>query len=175
MITVYIGDITPYLADLAKAADSAAKIITHTDFENLTPGTYYTSLGDLQNVNNLGRVFQQANKIVYCPPDRWSDQKGSHSALRQWTEDYVRIYSFVCQIENYMAPVKFDKDKLLALADHRKTDQKQLWIAGCSLSHGIGVSESTRYGQLLADKTGMPASFLTYPGSNISWAADQIL
>jgi hypothetical protein len=63
----------------------------------------------------------------------------------------------------------------VALVDDRKTDQFQLWIAGCSVSHGIGVQLQERYGQLLADKLNIASSFLTRAGSAIDWAADQIL
>ena len=63
----------------------------------------------------------------------------------------------------------------LNLADSRKTDSYQLWIAGCSFAYGVGVQRDQRFGQLLAKKLNVPVSFLTCPGSSISWAADQIL
>jgi hypothetical protein len=50
-----------------------------------------------------------------------------------------------------------------------------MWVAGCSITHGTGVGDNQRYGQLLADELKIPCSFLTRPGSAIDWAADQIL
>lgn len=65
--------------------------------------------------------------------------------------------------------------RVLSLADLRKTDNPQIWIAGCSISHGIGVTNEQRFGQLVANELNLEASFLTQPGSSIEWAADQIL
>jgi hypothetical protein len=65
---------------------------------------------------------------------------------------------------------------MLSLADSRcAKSNTQLWIAGCSISHGLGVGTNERYGEILSNKLDMPVSFLTTPGASISWAADQIL
>jgi hypothetical protein len=40
----------------------------------------------------------------------------------------------------------------LNLADSRKTNSYQLWVAGCSFAHGIGIQRDQRFGQLLAEK-----------------------
>jgi len=61
------------------------------------------------------------------------------------------------------------------LVDTRKSHNQNLWIIGCSISHGYGVDPDQRYGQLLADSLQLPVSWLTLPGSSIEWAADQIL
>jgi hypothetical protein len=95
--------------------------------------------------------------------------------MQQWSEDYLNVFRFRCQVENFSPGFQLQKHAMLHLVDQRKTQQKQLWIAGCSVSHGIGVTEQTRYGQLLADQLNLPASFLTYGSSSIVWAADQIL
>jgi hypothetical protein len=61
------------------------------------------------------------------------------------------------------------------LVDTRKSQEYQLWVGGCSISHGIGVKKNQRFGQLLSDALNLPVSFLTKGGSSIQWAADQIL
>jgi hypothetical protein len=63
----------------------------------------------------------------------------------------------------------------LSLVDSRKTDSYQLWVAGCSFAHGIGIQRDQRFGQVLAERLNLPVSFLTRPGTSVSWAADQIL
>lgn len=68
-----------------------------------------------------------------------------------------------------------DLTRFKILADTRKTESPQLWSAGCSITHGVGVDESERFSTLLANKLGLPLSSLTQPGSGITWAADQIL
>jgi hypothetical protein len=50
-----------------------------------------------------------------------------------------------------------------------------LFIAGCSISHGIGVKKEERYGDLLADMFDLPVIYLSRPGSSIMWQADRIL
>lgn len=53
--------------------------------------------------------------------------------------------------------------------------EPKLWMVGCSITHGVGVQEDQRYGQLVADYLNIPVRFLTRPGSSITWAADKIL
>ena len=177
MIVVYIGDVYEYLAKLACAADPTAAIITAKNVNNLTTGTYYTSLADLDGVGNLGIVLRTADKIIYAPPEgNWSDTKLGKSEMKIWTEDYLSIFKWRIPIENFTDTfIPENKNNMLALADIRKSEHPQLWSVGCSISHGIGVQPTQRYGQLLADELRLPVSFLTSPGSSIIWAADQIL
>jgi hypothetical protein len=173
MITVYLGDVSEYLGQQAIAADPSACLITEKNYKDLRSGTYYTSLGDLPDLLIVGEVLQQADRIVYSPPVKWSDCVFGKSQMQACTEEYLNIFKFRCKVENYTSTLKFDQ--LLALADTRKTEDPQLWIAGCSVSHGVGVTDDTRYGQLLANQLSCKVSFLTQGGSSIAWAADQIL
>lgn len=173
MITIYLGDVTEYLAHQACLEDSSAQLITQDNFANLTPGVYYTSLGDIGSLWCLGETLMQADKIVYVPPAKWSDEIQGHSVMKTWYEDYLNIFKFRCKIENYSTAPKFSN--VAKLFDTRKTEAPQLWIAGCSISHGIGVTSETRYGQLLANRLNLDVSFLTTGGSSIMWATDQIL
>jgi hypothetical protein len=63
----------------------------------------------------------------------------------------------------------------IPLVDIRKSSTPQLWVAGCSVSHGRGVSPDQRYGQLLSNSLNLECSFLTRPGAAIDWASDQII
>ena len=177
MITVYIGDVFEYLANQSKLHDPDASLITSDNFKNLTAGTYYTSIADLNGLTNLGSVLMQADRIVYAPPPdgKWSDVQHGVSKMQEWTEEYLQVFGICKQIENFSVPDILEKNTMLALADSRKTQDPQLWIAGCSISHGIGVTPDQRYGQLLSDQLKLPASFLTQGGASIIWAADQIL
>jgi len=176
MITVYVGDVGEYLSTLCHSVDPYAKLITDKNFANLVPGTYYTSIADVKTLLNFSTVLRQADKIVYAPPHQWSDQHKKTSKMQQWSEDYLDVFKFNCQVENFKPKqVKINKDAALNLVDQRRSQNTQLWIAGCSFSHGIGVTEQTRYGQLLANQLNIPVSFLTCPESSIVWAADQIL
>jgi hypothetical protein len=175
MIKIYLGDVTEYLRDQAILSDPTAQLITGDNYKNLKSGTYFTSIGDLNNLTMLGEVLQQADQIVYSPPDKWSDCFFGKSEMQTCTEDYLNIFRFRCTIENYTNAREPEFNQILTLADTRKTDSSQLWIAGCSISKGDGVDNHTRYGQLLANRLNISASFLTRSGSSIAWAADQIL
>jgi len=71
--------------------------------------------------------------------------------------------------------IELIKAKMLNLSNIRKSNDAQIWIAGCSISHGMGVKDHERYGELIAKELNLPVSFLTAPGSSIRWASDQIL
>ena len=61
------------------------------------------------------------------------------------------------------------------LEDQRRSDSPQLWMAGCSITHGIGVDQSQRYGELLKQQLGLETSWLSRPGSSTMYHADQII
>ena len=175
MIKIYLGDVGEYLSTLCKLESLDATLITKDNFSDLSPGIYYTSLGDLGNLQNLACVLRQATDIVYAPPRIWSDERNDNSKIQDWYQDYLNIFRFRCNVENFNPVVIYNQDKILQLADQRSGSSTQLWISGCSVSHGIGVTNQTRYGQLLSDYTNLPVSFLTAGSSSVIWAADQIL
>lgn len=177
MITVYLGDVFEYLSELTCSIDSNAKLITAENYKNLSSGTYYTSIGDVGGLNNLGEILREADQIIYAPPPnrKWSDEKHGISQMKRWTEDYLKIFSFRTSVKNFPIEEPNNKTNILKLTDSRKIAEKQLWIVGCSISHGVGVELNQRYGQLLSKDLNLPVSFLTKGGSSVIWAADQIL
>lgn len=70
----------------------------------------------------------------------------------------------------------WSEKNFLGLKDVRKTNDPQLWVAGCSFADGSALTDKNqRWGQVLAKYLSCPVSFLTKGGSSIDWAADQIL
>jgi hypothetical protein len=176
-ITVYVGDVNSSLSTTATAYDPQAQLITDSNYKALTPGTYYTSLGEFDNLNKFAEVLRQADIIVYSPPAQWSDSKDSVSYMQKWTELYLTNFYTIKQIKGFTFnhDALIDLEAFVGLEDRRQTDRPQLWISGCSFSHGTGVDPCQRYGQLIGDELDIPVSFLTKVGSSIQWAADQIL
>lgn len=171
MITIFVGDVSEYLGILAKATDPLAQLITKDNYQNLLPGTYYVSLGDLNNVFELENIFKQADVIEYSQPLVWTNK-----SMKELTElSLTNFYYLNKNIKGFEIKFAVNPAEMLALADTRKTSNEQLWIAGCSISHGMGVNNNIRYGQLIADNLMLPVSFLTCGGSSVVWAADQIL
>jgi hypothetical protein len=173
MITVFVGDVTEYLAAAAKQHNINARLITIKNYKKIRPGTYYTSIGDLTTPEKFVSVLEQADTIIYAPPvEIWSS-----SQTQKQTEYWLTVmrafeHKKIINIDDLRLPLL---DKFLHLADRRTSEGSQVWIAGCSISHGDGVEKSQRYGQLIADQLQQPVAFLTASGSSISWAADQIL
>jgi hypothetical protein len=171
--------VTEYLSVIARKADPTATLLTDDLINDISPGTYYASLGDLDNLLNFSKMLRQADLIVYAPPDKWSDSFFGKSKMQLWTEDYLKAFTHFRPIENLpdrlITKVPENKSTILKLSDVRKTDQPQLWVSGCSYTIGVGVQYNQRYGQLLADQLNLPVSFLSENGSSITWAADQIL
>jgi hypothetical protein len=174
-ITVYVGDVTEYLSIRAKAEDSGAQLIAADTFDSLSAGTHYISIGDIDTLNKFATVLQQADRIVYAPPLQWSDTKKNLSKMKEWTEDYLVAFADKKIIDGFNFPFPVNKTTMLELIDTRKTKGSQLWVAGCSFTYGVGVEPTERYGQLLANVLQLPVTFLAWPGTSLTWQADQLL
>jgi hypothetical protein len=181
-IRIYIGDNGDDLAIKAKEHDSTAFLIDRKNYNNFPIfGTAYTSLSDLpDDLSIVYSVLDQADTIVYSPPTTWSDKRTIDyfdvpNSNQGQTEIVLSLFAKEKNnVENFNLN-HYPVHKYIELVDHRKITDKQLWIAGCSNSHGMGVDPSQRYGQLVADYLGLPVSFLTKPGASIEFAADQII
>lgn len=158
-----------YIGDIENPTSERYQIIDSNNCDCLCPGVYYTSISDLKITSNLAKVFSQADTIVYCAPKIWSSKQA-----QQITEQYLVNFADKKIIQGFSINA-INKDAMLALKDSRKSHAQQLWVAGCSITAGVGVEQSQRYGQLLADSLNLPVSFLAQGGSSIAWAADQIL
>ena len=186
-ITIYLGDIYPDTCEQAKQHDASAYLVDQSNYKNFLNSvfdydtTVYTSIADLPKDSGseiILNILQKASTIVYVPPKIWSDNKivdvtDPTSSTQGYTE------SILLKLSDQINIVGLDlillKQDVIPLADFRKSDSPQLWSVGCSITHGIGVGSSNRYGALLSVDLDMPCSFLTRPGSSIGWAADQIL
>ena len=176
MITFYVGDTTDKVRIAAQAHDPTATLVTQQNCNALVSGTYYISLGEFDDLQSFVNTLSQASTLIYVPVKYWSDTKDQFSYMQHWTEFYLMFFKDRKTVTvNSNSVVNKELDTWLELAATRQVDTAQLWIAGCSVTHGIGVEADQRYGQLIANELEMPVSFLTASGSSIIWAADQIL
>ena len=182
-LTLFVGDTGEYLSVEASTYNSNAFLLDRNNVNEFinselnSDTTVYTSLGDLKP-EVLYNVLLLADKIVYAPPETWSDGKiidllNPSNSSQGFTEMLLLNLSCDKVIENIEKAYFFPT--VIPLTDTRKSEESQLWFAGCSVTHGVGVSTHERYGELLSKTLKFPASFLTRPGSSIPWAADQIL
>ena len=176
ILTLYVGDNDESLAESAKLADTSAYLIDFDNFDKSHTGIAYTSISDLPGLSEFASLLRQADTIVYAPPmnHQWSDLKRGDSRQRYWTEFYLTACSFNKNktIINFVPQVPKISNTTI---DQRKTDKPQLWVAGCSITFGVGVDDSQRYSDLLASKLDMEFSLLAIPGASIAWNVDQLL
>lgn len=182
-LTIFVGDVQEDLAHQAKKYDASAWLLDQSNYDLLDSrnnSTVYTSLGDLpKNLLTVLDIFRRAKEIYYCPPPQWSGSQtqdvtdptitvqGLTETLLMLVSDSVMIHS-VDQLGSWYNDPR-------QLVDHRRGNDPQIWVAGCSISHGVGVESKQKYGELLSQYLQLPCSHLTRSGSAIDWAADQIL
>jgi hypothetical protein len=184
MFDLYIGDTTEYLGIYAQKMDSAAQLITQENFESFlkSPASSgYTSLGDFTNLIDFVNLCFSAKSIVYYPPAQWSDVNYSPNThlskwgLQQWTEYFIGHLSQTVPTTKLSIPSKYQFLQDSLLLDQRRSDKKQIWTAGCSVTHGVGVEKHQTFGHIIHQQTGLPISDLSISGASIPFAADQIL
>lgn len=185
-ITIFVGDVSETTSSVALALDKEAVLLDQSNYlqflnKELLNHTFYTSLGDLpKDIAIMYRILDKADDIIYCPTNSWSDDKALDitnvtSSIQGLTEFILFNISQIKHNVYNLDLTKYTNSVYTILADSRKTDSQQLWISGCSVTHGVGVDASQRYGQLLANLLELPVSFLTAGGSSIPWAIDQII
>lgn len=185
-VTLFVGDCTKDLARHATSFNSSAflvdfdnykKFLTHSE-SNLVA---YTSFADLPKITNKECVFYQvlnhADKIHYHPPEIWSDHSDEFSLqnMQQITEYFLYLINSEKKNVQGLDLSKYNSTPYLKLQDIRKINQRQLWLAGCSVSAGVGVEPNQRYAQIIADRFNLRVSDLSRGGSSLEFAADQIL
>jgi|TARA_R110000796_G_scaffold5923_1_gene21687 hypothetical protein len=179
MKILFIGAVTNSVQtkDFYDIDKSALNINKHNivDFLNSNldkkHGVFYTSINDLgvSNFTDIERLIElclQCDEVLYIPGESKSN----------WEQQLVLRYLGLIQ---QVKPVRYlpnngYTDYKFELVDTRRTDEPQLWVAGCSFTSAVGVEDDQRWGQLLADKLDMQVSFLTLPGSGTRFHIDQI-
>jgi hypothetical protein len=177
---LYIGDINSAFAQKVKQIDPSAVLITENNLFKLGHvSTAYTCIGDLgQHVWNVEfkNLLDSSTNIVYVTStdidvdDELTDNDHTKLLLENYRlttgRDIAGLEEFVNKYST----------SFLNLHNKRKTDNKQIWIVGCSNTNGIDyVNVGERYGDILSAELDLPATFLSKNGSSIEWAADQIL
>ena len=180
-VTIFVGDVDESLAEEAKKLDPGAFLIddnNYRDFLSTIPAdgniVAYTSIGDLNEVSDdncleIINVLKSADRLIYIEPAVWSSD-----STKQHTMCILQLMHVEGNTAENFIPIS-DNFRYLQLVDSRVTKDQQLWFAGCSITHGVGVTKQDRYGEIVANNLGLDASFLTKSGSSIEWAADQII
>jgi hypothetical protein len=185
-ITLFVGDCTEDLSVAAKEFDKTAYLLDFSNFDQYlklpnNTVTVYTSASDLPKISNNRSVFyevlQKADKIYYRPPRQWSDYTPEFSlhSQQQLTEYFLYLVNQEKHNVNGLDLSAYTSTPYLARQDQRVSNDRQLWIAGCSITSGIGVKFDEKYPVKIAQSFNGKFSDLSLPGSSLEFAADQIL
>jgi hypothetical protein len=159
-INLIVGDTGRYLSEYSP---NSLPIFKPTE----TSGTYYLSLGDFTNVKTFAEVLLLADKIVYAPPETWSND-----TLKVETLKHLCHWAYVKNqpIENL--ELEFSHP----LINHaRPTVDRTVWFSGCSITAGDGVAADNVYTEIFANHLNLPCVNLATSGASNYYAAKQIL
>jgi len=184
-ITLFVGDCTEELAIRAKTHDSSAYLVDSSNYKKFltqtTSSTLYTSFADLPKITKTEcaflEVLNKADLIYYCPPVIWSDHSDEFvlQNMQQMTEYFLYLLNIEKKNVIGLDLSKYKNCFYLDLRDHRSADHAQLWIAGCSVTAGVGVSVEGKWPSLIAEKFDGKFLDLSKSGSSLEFQADQIL
>lgn len=184
--SLFVGDVGEYLSVRAKQHDPSAVLIDrdnyHLYLNGESTGTGYVSLGDLPKIDNKQSVMHDlidhANEVYLAEPMSWSD---ASDTFDHWESRRLIIY-YLWEVNRRRGNLRsslpllhWKNTQYLDASPQRLTRDPMIWIAGCSISHGVGVVFEERYGYQVSQKLGIPAAFLTRSGTGIEWSANQIM
>lgn len=176
MKQLWLGSQEEYLAQIAKSADQNSVLIEDHNYTTWLQSSQsgYTSLADLSDASTkIWNCIIASNKVHYCPPKDWNDDS-LHTINDRYTLEPLVIHGSLFtnttgldNLNNFHCTIPKIKPRV--------SKERQLWIAGCSLSQATDVSETENYGYLLGKYLNLPVTNIARHGSDICWSADQIL
>jgi len=190
-LTLFVGDCDEMLASEAKKHDSSAFLIDKKNYKKIIKKiknddsshiTAYTSAADMPKIKSTESVFHivlnLADKIYYYPPKIWSDadNKDELHSMEQLTEYF--LYDINTRKNNVIGlnlNKWSEKYNFLMLENLPKSEKNNLWVAGCSMTVGVGVEEHERYANIVAKSLNNNLVMLGKGGTSNEFAADQIL
>jgi hypothetical protein len=174
--TLFVGDVGKYLAVEAKKFANDVTLVSKKNLEKFLQHPTrcgYTSLADIGSAESLRKICYSAHRIVYVPPDTWANESYGQRTeqLLYYIQQSVTYYGPVLTLN---PPAELNFLQSGASIDPRVGQDSQIWVVGCSVSHGVGVETHETYAHVLQHTFNRPVTKLTCPGSSIAWAGDQI-
>lgn len=166
MFDLFVGDNNDQLRLQAISHNAQATLI-HDTSTVMRGATYYTSLADTPSIEEFHKLCQQAGTIWYCPPVRWSggdDQKKYTEIILSEQAQYKTV--------NGYAPRSFIKSNYLLQS--RPQHDPVLFVVGDSITYASHVPDNKSWKSLCKTHFQRHVIDLSYPGSSIIWASDQI-
>lgn len=166
---LYVGPTNNSLSIYAKERHPNAVLITKDiNLDNVKNG--YVSLGDFDDIYNFKITIEKFDIIEFV------DSGWSAEDYQERTTVLEHLYQYkLLDTKKIIGLDLSDDDILPKLVDIRTSNNSQLWVVGCSITEGVGVSKDQRWGHLLSKQLTMPVSYLALSGTSVSWAVDQII
>jgi hypothetical protein len=192
---VIVGDTTKSLSFFAKNIHPDAKFFSDgTNSDKIV----YTSIGDI-SISQFVDLLINAKKIIYfSESDKWTCDEtknitesiiyllyinGYNSIIENFPINNFQLTQNTLNIEQFSEPLNqnvlvkklcnYTSTNFLGTVAHRSSIRPQLWVAGCS--YACGDFSPQRYGDIVAAHFKMPTTHISYSGSSIDFAADQII
>jgi hypothetical protein len=140
---------------------------------------YHTSINDISG-SNLHSIFVNARGVQLVDLDSKFINNIDSTDNNYWFS-YGTMFNELSKIsdkvENFewIDRFNFNTPDFNFLYTQRSTQKPVLWTVGCSVTYGHGITTDQRWGKLLAESLELPEVSLSYPGTSLAWAADQIL
>lgn len=178
-LTVYVGDDS---TSFRLSVTSINKLAYEYKTGYITQGNIVYLHTTKLSPKELYIVLTQAKEVIYCATNSWSSVESKYHTI-----GWIEYINTIRPIQTLRAgqyglgpilytPTTFSKPSFLEPLSGRQTTGPQIWMAGCSFTNGHGLADQNlRFGQLFADRLGLPVSFLAMNGASNQWAADQIL
>ena len=184
VITLLIGDSHEYLYYKAIEISNTSILLTDENcgsLQYIASNVFFTSLGDISK-QNLIKVIALIDKIIYCPPKKWSSNDYNNIKL---FGDVIRRDSIQVETE-LLLEILYNqgktiqgftpKYKSLPIINNKHVSKSpQLWFSGASITLGCGVDFKQSYLSILAKKFDMPYTILAEVSSSNQQQASNIL
>jgi hypothetical protein len=127
----------------------------------------HTSVEDLF-CENISVACNNATEIIVVDIDENVDITNDNCFA------YGRLFNELLRHKDKVKNFAWRQD-INYLKHTRSTDSPVLWTAGCSITAGVGVEHTDRWGTLLSKYLNLPEITLSKGGTSIFWSADQLL
>lgn len=132
----------------------------------------HTTVEDLgyQNIDVACQAAQTVTLVDIAP----GTIAFSDSNFNSYGRLFYELYRNKHKVSNFGILEEIDLTHAVPMPS-RPTSAPMLWISGAGVTNGCDMPIGSRWGDLLAEKMGMPVVHLSHGHGSVAWTADQIL
>lgn len=138
-------------------------------WDNVSSGEYWSTVADCNEFNDFYKVLNCADDIIYYQDAKWDGD------LKIWTEYFLHVINQEKNNVTGLPDIINEYKRYLKLKEGRVSDKPCIFIAGCSITQGLGVEKDEIYASLIGKELKKDVVNLGQNGSSISMQSDQII